>query len=219
MPYKTVDQHHLDSLREILLKHDLVLPRREGDPTPVDQIHDGSLWDEANIINLSLKWHHLSPWADSSQGIRELNKKFKTCTLSNGNMALLEDLVRNADMPFTMIYSAEMFKSYKPSPKVYLGAAQTAGLKPEECMMVAAHLDDLKYAKSNGFSTLYVERPLEERHLELRQEKGLVDVWVKEGEDGFIAAAEKLGIAVERKPVVEPVPTVPTKEEMEPVKS
>lgn len=200
--YKTVDQHHLDSLRELLLRHELVLPRPEGDKTPVDQIHDGSLWDEANIVNLSLKWHHLSPWADSSQGIRELNKKFKTYTLSNGNMALLNDLVHNAELPFTGVYSAEMFKTYKPNAAVYLGAAKTAGVRPEECMMVAAHLDDLKFAKQNGLRTMYVERPQEERHPSLRAEEGLVDVWVKMDEDGFVAGAEKLGIDVGREKLV-----------------
>ena len=71
------------------------------------------------------------------------------------------------------------------------------GLKPEECALVAAHLGDLKAAKSNGFSTVYVERPLEERNPELI-DAGIVDVWVKEDEDGFVAAAEKLGVPVEK---------------------
>ena len=106
-------------------------------------------------------------------------------------------MVSHAGMPFTHIYSAEMFQSYKPSPKVYLGAAEKMGIKPEECCLVAAHLDDLKAAKSNGFSTVYVERPLEERKLAQREESGIVDVWVKEGEEGFVEAARKLGIDVD----------------------
>jgi 2-haloacid dehalogenase len=94
-------------------------------------------------------------------------------------------------MDFTHIFSAEMFQSYKPSPKVYLGAVQKLGLRPEECCMAAAHLDDLKHAKSNGLQTLYVERKQEERFPELRAE-GFVDYWVSEDDDGFIAAANKL---------------------------
>ena len=100
-------------------------------------------------------------------------------------------------MEFTHIYSAEMFKSYKPSPKVYLGAAEKIGLKPEECALVAAHLDDLKAAKSNGFRTVYVERPQEERHRDLSEE-GIADIWVGQDEDGFVTAAERLGVKVER---------------------
>lgn len=192
IPYKTVDQHHLDALREILVREQLIFPRL--DDTPAELVHDGSLWDEQQILELSMVWHYLDPWPDTPQGIRELNKKFATCTLSNGNVTLLQDMVKHADMSFTHVYSAEMFHSYKPSPKVYLGAAEKMGIKPAECVMVAAHLDDLKAAKANGFRTVYVERAQEERHPELRDEKGIVDVWVTLEEDGFVAAARKLGI-------------------------
>lgn len=193
MPYKTVDQHHLDSLREILTEREIIFPR-QGD-VPPELCHDGSLFDEQQLVKLSLMWHYLDPWADTVQGIRDLNKKFNTCTLSNGNLDLLNDMVKHAQMDFTHVYSAEMFQSYKPSPKVYLGAAEKMGLQPAECMMVAAHLDDLKHAKSNGFRTLYVERTQEERYPEMVEEarNGFVDVWVTVDEAGFIAAARKLG--------------------------
>lgn len=99
-------------------------------------------------------------------------------------------------LPFTHVFSAEMFRSYKPSPKVYLGAAGKMGLRPDECCLVAAHLDDLKAAKANGFTTIYVERAGEERHPELRG-GGFVDLWVKEGEGGFVTAAKRLGVDVD----------------------
>lgn len=61
--------------------------------------------------------------------------------------------------------------------------------------MVAAHLEDLKAAKSNGFRTVYVERWKEERHPELKDE-GFVDVWVNEEEEGFVTAAQRLGVQI-----------------------
>lgn len=182
--YKTVDQHHHDALRELLADRGLLLAG-SGE----------SLFDDKEISTLALIWHYLDPWPDTSEGIRLLNSKFTTCTLSNGNVALLTDMVKHADMAFTHVFSAEMFKSYKPSPKVYLGAAEKLGLRPEECCMVAAHLDDLKYAKSNGLRTLYIERPQEERYPELKDE-GFVDIWVGADENGFVTAAEKLGIPI-----------------------
>lgn len=115
IPYKTVDQHHLDALREILTQHELLLPR-QGDISG----DDGSLFDEQELHTLSMVWHKLAPWPDTVQGLHQLNKKFSTITLSNGNVSLLEDMVQHGSMPFTHIYSAEMFQSYKPSPKVYL---------------------------------------------------------------------------------------------------
>ena len=186
-----MDQHHSESLHQLLATHGLLL---SNDTT--NTASTGSLWTEPQLDHLNLVWHRLDPWPDTNRGLAELNKRFNTCTLSNGNIALLQDMVSHAGMPFTHIYSAEMFQSYKPSPKVYLGAAEKMGIKPEECCLVAAHLDDLKAAKSNGFSTVYVERPLEERNLAQREESGIVDVWVKEGEEGFVEAARKLGIDV-----------------------
>ncbi len=67
------------------------------------------------------------------------------------------------------------------------------GLKPEECALVAAHLDDLKAAQECGFSTIYVERPQEERRPELKGE-GMPDIWVGEGEGGFVEVARRLGV-------------------------
>ena len=101
-------------------------------------------------------------------------------------------MAAKGEMPFTHLYSAEMFQSYKPSPKVYLGAAEKMGLPPGECAMVAAHLDDLKYAKQNGLQTIYVWRSQEERYPELEKE-GFVDMWIGEGENGFVTVAERLG--------------------------
>lgn len=158
------------------------------------QNEPSSLWNEAQLNDLHLIWHRLDPWPDTNQGLQDLNAlAFKTATLSNGNLSLLQDMVEHAGMPFTHIYSAEMFQSYKPSPKVYLGAAEKMGLEPAECCLVAAHLDDLKAAKSNGFSTVYIERWMEERNLEGRKEADYVDVWVKEREEGFVEAARRLG--------------------------
>ena len=75
---------------------------------------------------------------------------------------MLSDLKAHGNLNFTYLLSAEMFGSYKPSPKVYLGAAEKLSLQPSECAMVAAHLDDLKAAKSHGLQTIYVERLGEE---------------------------------------------------------
>lgn len=191
MPYKTVDQHHLESIRLILTARGLI------SNTPDGLVSDGSLWNEAQVQELNLVWHQLNPWPDTCQGLAELNKKFHTCTLSNGNLSLLHDMVEHAKMPFTHVYSAEMFNSYKPNPKVYLGGAEKIGLKPEECAMVAAHLDDLNFAKSCGLKTVYVERAREEAHPGLSDE-GIPDVWVGEGQGGFVTAAERLGVDVGR---------------------
>lgn len=123
-----------------------------------------------------------------------------TCTLSNGNLSLLGDLRTFSGIEFTHLFSAELFGTYKPSPKVYLGAAEKLKLPPNECVMVAAHLNDLKAAKGNGLQTVYVERLGEEDwsqdEVEKAKQEGWVDLWIERKDDskGFVTVAERLGI-------------------------
>ena len=183
LPWKTVDEHHLNSLKQLLVVWQL-----EG------------LWTSEEIRALSLIWHRLNPWPDSALGIKELNKLFWTVTLSNGNLSLLNDLRVYAKIDFTHVFSAELFGSYKPSPKVYLGAVEKLGLKPSECAMVASHLSDLKAAKSNGLQVIYVERPSEEdwsgELVENARTESWVDLWVPAGQEGFVTMAKRLRVEV-----------------------
>ncbi|KAH7081784.1 HAD-like domain-containing protein [Paraphoma chrysanthemicola] len=184
-PWVSVDEHHLRSLRELMAEWQI-----EG------------LWDDEQVRSISLIWHRLEPWADSAMGVALLNRLFYTCTLSNGNLSLLGDLRTFSGIPFTHLFSAELFGTYKPSPKVYLGAAEKLSLPPQECVMVAAHLNDLQAAKQNGLQTIYVERPGEEDwsadEVEKARQSSFVDLWIgaKEGSKGFITVAERLGIDV-----------------------
>ncbi|KAL3473624.1 haloacid dehalogenase [Aspergillus californicus] len=141
----SVDQHHYDSLLELLARY---------------QLED--LFTKSELQELVQAWHRLDPWDDTVAGLKLLSSKYRTCTLSNGNVSLLEDLVQHGSLPFTDIASAEHFGAYKPSPRVYLGAAKRLGFEPSQCALVAAHLGDLKAAKECGFGTIYVERIGEE---------------------------------------------------------
>ena len=82
-------------------------------------------------------------------------------TLSNGNVALLVNMAKNAGLPWDAVLSAELAESYKPDPTVYRKAADLLGLEPEQVMMVAAHGGDLRASAEVGFRTAYVPRPLE----------------------------------------------------------
>ncbi|KAF2742728.1 haloacid dehalogenase [Sporormia fimetaria CBS 119925] len=179
LPWKTVDEHHLEALNHLLAAHKL-----EG------------LWNSDELRDLNLVWHRLAPWSDTAAGLKALNSLTQTATLSNGNIDLLNDLNTNGHLEFQHVLSGEMFGSYKPSPKVYLGAAARLELEPRECAMVAAHLGDLRAAKSCGLRTVYVERPMEEDWAEDDVERakadGWVDLWVGEEEGGFVGLAERL---------------------------
>jgi 2-haloacid dehalogenase len=106
-------------------------------------------------------WHRLKPWPDSVAGLTRLKKKFTIAPLSNGNVALLTDMAKNAGLPWDLILSAELAKHYKPDREVYMTAVELLGLQPGQVMMVAAHINDLNAARSFGLRTGFVHRPNE----------------------------------------------------------
>jgi 2-haloacid dehalogenase len=106
-------------------------------------------------------WHRLPGWPDSSEGLNKLKTKFIIATQSNGNIALMVNMAKHSNLNWDVILGAEVVGHYKPEPEAYLKACRALHLSPEECMMVAAHDDDLKAASLQGMKTGYVHRPYE----------------------------------------------------------
>lgn len=106
-------------------------------------------------------WHKLPGWPDSSEGLNKLKTKFIIATQSNGNIALMVNMAKYSNLNWDVILGAEVVGHYKPEPEAYLKACRALHLNPEECMMVAAHDDDLKAASLQGMKTGYVHRPYE----------------------------------------------------------
>ena len=107
------------------------------------------------------RWHRLRPWPDTAAGLTRLRARFVLGTLSNGNVRLLADLAKSAPLPVDVIFSAELFRRYKPDPEVYRGAVELLATAPERVMMVAAHNGDLRAAAREGLRTAFVARPAE----------------------------------------------------------
>lgn len=126
-------------------------------------LHDFGVFDlnEAEIDTLSHIWHRLRPWPDAVEGICRLRRKYIVATLSNGNVALLVDIAKQAGIVWDCVLSAELAHHYKPDPQVYRLAADLLSLPPSQILMVAAHEHDLKAAAAVGFRTAHVSRPLE----------------------------------------------------------
>ena len=79
--------------------------------------------------------------------------------LSNGNIALITNMAKHSGLPWDAILGAELVRHYKPDREVYLSAADFLGLKPEQVMMAAAHVGDLKAARECGLRTGFIHRP------------------------------------------------------------
>ena len=116
---------------------------------------------EAEIDQLNRAWHRLDPWPDSVPGLTRLKRKFILATLSNGNVALMVNMAKRAGLPWDAILGAEVARHYKPQREAYLTTAALLGLRPEQCLMVAAHNNDLAAASSFGLRTAFVPRPQE----------------------------------------------------------
>jgi 2-haloacid dehalogenase len=116
---------------------------------------------ETEIAHLNRVWHRLDPWPDSVPGLTRLRKKYVLATLSNGNVALLVNMAKRAGLPWDAVLGAEPARHYKPQPEAYLMTADFLGLRPAECMLVAAHNGDLVAASGVGFRTAFVRRPTE----------------------------------------------------------
>jgi 2-haloacid dehalogenase len=119
-----------------------------------------NLSDEV-LDDLTLVWHRLDAWPDVPAALARLKKKFRIAPVSNGNISLMVDLARRNGLPWDAILGAEIAGDYKPKPQVYLAACAAFDLAPAQCMMVAAHSNDLAAAAQCGLCTGHVARPNE----------------------------------------------------------
>ena len=144
MPWTNLDVLHRMILEEIVMEFRMLPPMSE---------EEKDRWVHV--------WHRLKPWPDSVAGLKRLKRKFTIAPLSNGNVALLADMAKHAGLPWDLILSAELARHYKPDREAYLTAVALLELKPEEVMMVAAHIQDLNAAHNLELRTGFVYRPNE----------------------------------------------------------
>ncbi|HMK78993.1 MAG TPA: haloacid dehalogenase type II [Xanthobacteraceae bacterium] len=117
--------------------------------------------DEATLQHFNKAWHRLDGWPDSAPGLQRLHRKYLIAPVSNGNIALMANIARRNGFPWDAILGSEIAGDYKPKPRVYLRAAEAFDCAPEECMMVAAHSNDLAAAAATGLKTGHIARPNE----------------------------------------------------------
>ena len=136
---------------------------------------------DADVDEFNRAWHRLDPWPDVVEGLTRLKRRFVLATLSNGNVALIVNMAKRAGLPWDAVLGAEVARRYKPQPEAYLNTAELLGLAPGQCMMVAAHNDDLRAAAAVGLRTAFVRRPDEHGPGQTRDIRA---------EDGFDVVAE-----------------------------
>jgi 2-haloacid dehalogenase len=159
IPYTKLDVLH----RQILQKK--VLPQFGLDKLKASELNQ-----------ITLAWHRLDAWGDVASGLSRLRKRFLIAPVSNGNIAIMSDLARRNGFLWDAILGADLARDYKPKAVVYLTAAEAFDLKPSECMMCAAHSEDLGPAAATGLRTAFIARPQERPGVSESAPKYPVDV-------------------------------------------
>lgn len=147
---------------------------------------------DTTIDRLNSAWHRLDPWPDVVAGLNRLKKNFILATLSNGNVALIVNMARHAALPWDVVLGAEVAGAYKPDPKAYRNAAALLNLQQSECLMVAAHNDDLVAAAETGMKTAFVGRPNEYGPDQTKDQKAEHPFDIVA--DDFLDLADQLGV-------------------------
>ncbi|EKM77536.1 hypothetical protein AGABI1DRAFT_115116 [Agaricus bisporus var. burnettii JB137-S8] len=148
-----------------------------------------SSWTEEDKTKLVFAWHRLRAWPDVVHSLLELKKYKIVVALSNGNIRLLLDMARYANLPWDTIFSSELFNAYKPNPKVYLETVRLLSTTPEKCVLTGAHLWDARGAAGVGMKTIYIPRPDEDdpyptgQSVKTKAEGGEVDLVIDSFED------------------------------------
>lgn len=139
--FAPLDDLHRESLRTLVSKYDL--PRTNER-------------EEDHLVTI---WHRLKPWPDVVEGMYRMKRQYILGTLSNGNIGLMVRLAKYSGLPWDAVLGAEIAGDYKPQPQVYRASAAALNLHESECMLVAAHNDDLAAAAAVGFQTAFIARP------------------------------------------------------------
>lgn len=142
-PFTILDVLHRESLHAVLAQ--FAFPKMSPE-------------DEQFLVTA---WHRLKGWPDATDGLKALKQHYIIAPQSNGNIALIVNMAKHSDLAWDLVLGAEVVSHYKPCPDAYQIACEKLGLATGECMMVAAHNDDLAAAQAQGMMTAFVCRPTE----------------------------------------------------------
>lgn len=123
--------------------------------------HGLTAFTDADFDETRNAWHSLACWPDVPGGLARLRTRYFVASLTILSFRLILDTCKPAGIVWDAVFSCEAIGYYKLRPQAYEQAAQWLQLKPEECLMVAAHPADLMTAAKVGYRTAFVRRPAE----------------------------------------------------------
>ena len=140
LPWSNLDHIHRQILDDVLEKHTTItLSPSERD-------------------DLSEVWHRLRAWPGAADAIHRLKTRYTMIVLTVLSYSIAVDCSKLNGISWDGILSCEFLGAYKGPPNAYNEATRLLRLQPNEAMMTAAHMGDLKNAKATGMRTAYIHR-------------------------------------------------------------
>lgn len=115
--------------------------------------------DSGELDEFSVSIKDWPPFADSSEALAALQRKYKLVILSNIDDDLFQYSARRLGIDFDAVFTAQQIGSYKPSEGNFRYLLENAGLPRERILHVAQSLfHDIAPAKRVGLATVWVNR-------------------------------------------------------------
>ncbi|KAJ4328112.1 hypothetical protein N0V84_001481 [Fusarium piperis] len=143
-----------------------------------------SLFDADVKRRLIEAWHSQPAWPEVKDALQVLREEMdlETFVHGNGTTRLQVDLTRFSGLSFNMLFSSQLLGVYKPNPAAYKKVLELLKLDPEEVVMVAAHIYDLRGATQCGMKTTYIHRWTDDVDEDMEVIKQEVDVFLEDME-------------------------------------
>jgi len=121
------------------------------------QLENAFTGDERDVLNQA--WDRLPAWSDTVDALTALAQTMQIGACSNGSTEMMRRLARHAALPWHSICGADIARTFKPEPEVYIRSCEKLSVERTQAVMVACHPDDLDAAAQAGLMTAYFPRP------------------------------------------------------------
>lgn len=99
------------------------------------------------------------PYPEVREVLDALRVRFELCVLSNADDSWLRPCLAKAGLDFDLIISSESARAYKPRAEIFLGTAETMGVRPNELLYVGdSPIADVLGAHNAGLPVAWVNR-------------------------------------------------------------
>ncbi len=104
-------------------------------------------------------WDRLRPWPEAASALSALKSRgYQIAVLSNGDEAMLRQVIRAIDVEFDHVFASDHAGFYKPHPAMYALPLAASTVQQEQILHVAGSGNDVLGAKCAGLHCAWSNR-------------------------------------------------------------